>query len=120
MYRIKRFDLATVALYSFVMTFIVCLIVMIPVALLISAMGDMAQQSMPGYDDSFFPVANLGILFFLLVAVAYSVFATIIYTIIALLYNLISVKLGGIKIAVEKIDEQAVTTQHVEGLEEKG
>ena len=119
MYRIKHFDLATVALYTFVMTFIISLIFMIPLALIFSAMGEMAQQSMPGYADSFFPVANFGILFFLLLAVAYSVFATIIYTIIALLYNLLSIKLGGIKIAVEKLDDQSVVSQQVEGLEEK-
>ena len=119
MYRIKRFDLATVALYTFVMTFIISLIFMIPLGLFISAMGEMAQQSMPGYGDSFFSIADFGILFFIFLAVAYSVFATIIYTIIALLYNLISIKLGGIKIDVEKLADQPVVSRQVEGLEEK-
>jgi hypothetical protein len=116
MYRIKHFDLATVALYSFAMTLIIGLIILIPVGLFLSAMGDLAQESMPGTD--MFPFAQYGILFFIAIAFVYSIFATIIYTIIALLYNLLSLKLGGIKINVEKIAAAPVIEQQVEGLPE--
>ena len=117
MYRIKHFDLGTVALYSFVMTLIISLIIMIPFGLILSAVGDLAQDSMPGGNEMF-PFAQYGVLFFILIAIVYSVLATIIYTIIALLYNLLSLKLGGIKIDVEKIEGPTVIEQEVEGLPE--
>ena len=118
MYRIKHFDLGTVALYSFIMTFIISLIIFVPLGLFISAMGELAQESMPGVGDDLIPFADFGILIFLILAVAYSVVATIIYTIIALLYNLLSLKLGGIKVGVEKVQDAAVVDQKVEGLAE--
>jgi len=117
MYRLKHLDLATVALYTFIMTLIGSLLLMLPFAVLISAIGDLAGNSM-GYGNDFFPFANMGILFFFLIALGYSVFATILYTLIALLYNLLSIKLGGIKIAVEKESDAPVIEQPVEGLNE--
>jgi len=117
-YRIKHFDLGTIALYSFVMTLIISLIIMIPFGLILSAVGDLAQDSMQGYGDEMFPFAQYGVLFFILIAIVYSVLATIVYTIIALLYNLLSLKLGGIKIDVEKIEGPTVVEQDVEGLPE--
>ena len=119
MYKIKHFDLGTVALYSFIMTLVLSLIFMLPFGIFISAIGNLAQDSMP-YSEDIFPFANMGILFFFLLALAYSVFATIVYTLIALLYNLLSTKLGGIKIAVEKVSDTSVIDQPVEGLSENG
>jgi len=110
MYRIKHFDLGTVALYSFIMTFVVMLLFMVPFGLFMSAMPDMGDQM--------FPFADLGFLFLILIALAYAVIITIIYTIIALFYNLLSTKLGGIKVSVEKVEDAPVIDQQVEGLSE--
>jgi len=118
MYKIKHLDLATVALYSFVMTLVIFIIILIPIGLFMTSMMQLAQDSMPGLEQQMFPFANFGILFFLLIAIVYAVFATIVNTIIALIYNLLSMKLGGIKIKIEIVEDTTAIDSHVEGLDE--
>ena len=118
MYKIKHLDLATVALYSFVMTLIISVIIFIPVGLFFTAMIKLAQDSMPGFDQQMFPLANFGFLFFLFAAIFYAVIATIVNTIIALVYNILSLKLGGIRIKMETVEEITAIDSHVEGLDE--
>ena len=118
MYKIKHLDLGTVALYSFIMTLIIFLLLFIPIGLFVATMMQLAQDSMPGLEQEMFPFADFGLLFFVIIALAYSVVATIFNTIIALIYNLLSLKLGGIKVSVEKVEDTALIDSQVEGLNE--
>lgn len=118
MYRIKHFDLGTVALYTFIMTFIFSLLFFIPFGLIMATFANLAQDSMPGFNEGVIPFADFGILFLFIICLVYSVFATILYTIIALVYNLLSLKLGGIKVSVEKVEETTMIDSPVDGLNE--
>lgn len=120
MYRIKHFDLPSVALYSFILIFIVCLLFIIPFGLIFSYFAKLAQNNMPGFEEQFFPFMNFGFLFFFIITIVYAVIGAIVNTIIALIYNLLSLKLGGIKVTLDKVENspENVIDKQVEGLAE--
>ena len=100
MYQLKKIDIPTVALYSFLMFLILGLIFFLPLGLLISLISSMIPDTgMPEQD--FIPF--FGGIFIIIIPVFYAIIGMIVNVLIALLYNLLSIKLGGIKINLEKI-----------------
>ena len=99
MYKLKKIDIASVALYSFIMFLILGLIVFLPMGLLFSVISSFVPQS-DEFSPFIFPVFS-GI-FLVLIPIFYAVFGTITNVIIAAIYNLISIKFGGIKIELNK------------------
>jgi hypothetical protein len=104
MYQLKKIDIATVALYSFLIFLILGLVIFLPLGILsfifsnLLSRGDFYQHG----PSHFFPV--FGGIFLLLMPLAYGIIGMIINTLIALLYNLLSIKLGGIKVQLDKIE----------------
>lgn len=106
MFRLKKVDISSVALYSFLMFFILGLIFFLPFGLLLSILaGYITETGIPGQD--FLPVFS-GV-FLIIIPIFYAILAMIINVIIALCYNLLSLKLGGIKINLEEIGQIETT-----------
>ncbi|MBD3321694.1 MAG: hypothetical protein GF350_11420 [Chitinivibrionales bacterium] len=103
-YKLKKLDLGSVALYSFVMFFIISLLFMLPFSLFFMAMGNFFSNTMPE-NIPFNPFSLFSGIFLIFMPLLYAIFGTIINTVIALLYNLLSTRLGGIRFSVEKIAE---------------
>lgn len=102
MYRVNKIDLPTVALYSFMMLFILSLLFMLPFGLILSIIGN-SIPDMEGMEMGF--LSFFSGVFLLVIPIGYAVFGTIINVIIVLCYNLLSSKLGGIKIDLKKIGQ---------------
>ena len=102
MYQIKKVDLPTVALYSFLLFFIMALLFFLPFALLITIIGNTVPE-LEGAAFGFIPFFS-GI-FLLIIPVFYAVLATIMNVIIVLCYNFFAQRFGGIKIDLHKIGE---------------
>jgi hypothetical protein len=101
MYKIKRFDIGSIALYSFIMFLILGLLVFLPIGLLFSIISNFVPQT-DEFSPFIFPIFNGVFLFF--IPIFYAVVGTITNVIIAVIYNLISVKFGGIKIELDKAE----------------
>ncbi len=102
MYQLKKIDLPTIALYSFLMFFIMGLLFFLPFGLLFSIIGN----TIPEFERPEFGfISFFSGIFFIIIPVFYAIFATILNVIIVLCYNLLSVKLGGIKIDLKKMGE---------------
>ena len=101
MYKIKRIDIGSVAIYSFIMFLILGLIVFLPLGLLFSMISSFVPQS-DEFSPFVFPIFS-GV-FLLLIPIFYAVFGTIANVIIAAVYNLISLKFGGVKIELDKVE----------------
>jgi hypothetical protein len=101
MYKIKRFDIGSVALYSFIMFLILGLVIFLPMGLLFSVISNFAPQT-----DEFSPfiLPVFSGVFIIIIPIFYAVFGTITNVIIAAIYNLISMKFGGIKIELDKLE----------------
>ncbi|MBD3345645.1 MAG: hypothetical protein GF401_11345 [Chitinivibrionales bacterium] len=101
-YRLKKIDLGTVALYSFVLFFIISVIFMLPFGLIFMALGSFFSNSMPE-NVPFNPFSMFGGVFLVVMPLIYAILAAIFNTVIALIYNLLSTQMGGVKFSVEKI-----------------
>ena len=105
MYRLKKIDLSSVALYSFFMFLILGFIILLPFGLIgvfiSNSMQDAGFPNQPGGD----PLAFFSGVFLIILPLLYAIFGTFINIIIALIYNLISIKLGGIKFSITKLGE---------------
>ncbi|HKJ30696.1 MAG TPA: hypothetical protein VKA34_02660, partial [Balneolales bacterium] len=104
MFQLKKIDLGSVAIYSFILYLILSLLFMIPTWMFYT----MVNRLMPGMmgsqgQPSIFPF--LSGFFFIILPIIYAFFGTIMNLIIAIAYNLISLKLGGLRFTVAKIDE---------------
>ena len=117
MHQIKKIDLTSVALYSFIMTFVLILLISLPFGIVFTLLSEFIPDTSP-FEGQGFPFANLGILVFFIAALAYAILVTIMNTILALVYNLISSKLGGIKIAIEKVEEKGIDNTKYETLDD--
>ena len=102
MYQLKKIDIGTVALYSFLMFLILGLLILIPFGLFFSIMSSLLPER-GGIQSEAFPF--FGGIFIILIPIFYAVFGTIMNVLIVLFYNLLSLKLGGIKFNLEKIEE---------------
>ena len=100
MYQIKKIDLATVSLYSFLLFFFMGLLFILPFWLLFSIIG----SNIPDLQNS-----GLGILpifsglFILIIPVIYATFGSILNIIIVLFYNFFAGRFGGIKLELKEI-----------------
>jgi len=102
MYQVKKIDLPTVALYSFLMFLIMGLLLALPFGLLFSFIGD----SIPDLGgEEMGMLSFFSGIFLIIIPVFYAVFGTLINVLIVLCYNLLSVKLGGIKIDLKKLGQ---------------
>jgi len=102
MYQLKKIDLPTVALYSFLMLFILGLLLILPIGLLFTIIGN----SIPDLGgEEIGMISFFSGIFLFIIPVFYAVFGTLINVIIVLCYNLLSVKLGGIKIDLKKLGQ---------------
>ena len=102
MYQLKKIDLPTVALFSFLLFFIIALIFISPIVLLMTMIGE-AMPEVAGTEFDFIPFFS-GI-FLLIIPLFYAVLATIINVIIVLCYNFFAQRFGGIKIDLHKVGE---------------
>lgn len=102
MYKIKSFDLGSVALYSFLLYLILGLIILLPVGLLMSVLSGFMQNT-GEFDLGIFPF--LSGIFIFIIPIFYAVLGTIFNLVIAVIYNLLSKKFGGIKLEIENVDE---------------
>jgi len=105
MYSLKKLDITSVALYSFVMILIISLVFIIPFGLFFMAVYSfLPETGLPAGDfDGVFPALGWGLV--VLIPIIYALIGTITNVLIALLYNLLSKKLGGIKFSLEKVAE---------------
>ena len=109
MYQLKKLNIGSVAIYSFILIFVLSLIIMLPIGLfsmLISNLGSNAFAPR----HLFMP---LGAIFYLMFPVFYAIIGTVFNVILALVYNLVSGPLGGIKFNLEKIGEITEITDQV-------
>ena len=102
MYKLKNIDIGSVALYSFIMFLILGLIIFLPLGLLFSFISNFIPDT-GEIDTSIFPFFS-GI-FMVIIPLFYAVFGTIMNVIIVALYNFLSLKFGGIKLTIEKLNE---------------
>jgi hypothetical protein len=102
MFKLKNIDIGSVALYSFIMFLILGLIIFLPLGLIFSLVsnfmpdaGEMSTGMLPIFSG----------VFMIIIPLFYAVFGTIMNVIIVFIYNLLSMKFGGIKLTIEKLDE---------------
>ena len=104
MFQLKKIDLGSVAIYSFILYLILSLLFMIPTWMFYTMVNRLMPGMMGGQGQpSMFPF--FGGFFFIILPSIYAFFGTIMNLIIAIAYNLISLKLGGLRFTVEKIGE---------------
>ena len=101
MYQLKKINLGSVAVYSFILIFILGLLIMLPFGLVSMFVTNFAPRQFPPPHFAF--PFGFGLFFYLIFPVFYAIIGSIVNVILALLYNLISVPLGGSKFDLEKI-----------------
>ena len=102
MYQLKKIDIGTVALYSFLMFLILGLIIFLPMGFIMTIISSFLPET-GELQTELFPL--FGGILFILIPVLYAVFGTIVNIIVVLCYNLLSIKLGGIKIRLDKVGQ---------------
>ena len=102
MYKLKRIDIGTVALYSFIMLLILSLLFILPFGILVIIINKFIPSSGQPEPNLF---NMFGGLFIIIMPIFYAVFGTIMNVLIALCYNLLSLKFGGIKFEVIKLGQ---------------
>ena len=103
MYQLKKINLGSVAVYSFILIFILGLLIMLPFGLVSLFIASFAPRQFPP-PHFIFPF-GFGVIFYLFFPVVYAVAGTILNVILALVYNLISAPLGGIKFNLDKVGD---------------
>ena len=96
MYKLKSLDIASVALYSFLMYFILGLIIFLPFGFIFTLFSNFLPHT-DEFNPSFVLPAFTGVIIFL-IPIFYSVLGTIMNVIVVIIYNLLSKKIGGLKI----------------------
>jgi len=99
MYQIKKFDIGSVAIYSFILYLILTFIILLPIGLVFSLISNFIPDS-GELETGILPFIS-GI-FLLILPIFYAIIGTVINVIIVAIYNLISKKFGGIKFELEK------------------
>ena len=108
MFTLKKLDLASVALYSFLMILIISLIFIVPFGFIFMAIQSFIPDSgIPGEFDGIFPA--FGWAFIIGMPILYAALGTIINVLISFIYNLLSKKFGGIKFSLHKIADSSAT-----------
>ncbi len=102
MFQIKKIDIGSVALYSFIMLLILGLLIFIPIGLMLSFLSNFIPDA-GGLNNTAFNI--FGGFFIIIIPLFYAVFGTIMNVIIVFLYNLLSMKFGGIKLSIQKLSE---------------
>ncbi len=98
MHRLKKIDLGSVAIYSFLMIFII-MFVILSFFYLISKLfvpTEFFEASQIPFGGSF--------LFFIFLTLLYSIIAAVVNVIVVFIYNLLSTRIGGIKIELSEMD----------------
>ena len=101
MFQLKKIDISSVALYSFIMFLILGLIIFLPLGLMFSLLSSFLPDT-GEIESGLLPLFS-GV-FIIVVPLFYAVFGTIMNVLIAFIYNLLSMKFGGIKLTFEKLD----------------
>ncbi len=102
MFQLKKIDVSSVALYSFIMFLIISLILIIPFGLFFTFLSSVIPESSEYPSEAFSIFSGV---FIIILPLFYAVMGTIVNVLVALLYNALSKKFGGIKLTVEKLDE---------------
>lgn len=105
MYHLKKIDIGSVALYSFLMFLILGFIFILPFGLIGVFISNFVQEAgfpnQPGTD----PFSFFSGIFIIILPLFYAIFGTIMNIIVALVYNLLSIKLGGLKFSIHKLGD---------------
>ena len=99
MFSLKSIDIASLALYSFLMYLILGLIIFLPLGFFFSIVSNFLPDT-GEFDSMILPF--FGGIFLILIPLLYAVFGTIMNVIIVIIYNLLSKKFGGIKIELSR------------------
>ncbi|MBK8944401.1 MAG: hypothetical protein IPM32_03925 [Ignavibacteriae bacterium] len=102
MYQIKKFDIGSVALYSFILYLILTFIILLPIGLILSFVSNFIPNS-DELETGVLPFIS-GIFIFIL-PIFYAVIGTVINVIVVAIYNLISKKFGGIKFELQNVNK---------------
>ena len=101
MYKLRKIDISSVALYSFIMLLVISFIFMIPFGLIMTAVSSMMPYEEMGGGG--IPAFFSGIFLFILPFI-YAIFGTVVNVLLVLLYNLLSSKFGGIAVELNHVD----------------
>ncbi len=101
MYRLKKINLGSVAVYSFVLIFILGVIIMLPFGAINMFLSGLMPSRL-GPPHTVFPFSAVFYFFF---PIMYAVMGTIVNVILAFIYNMVSKPLGGLRFDLEKIAE---------------
>jgi hypothetical protein len=101
MYKIKRIDIPSAALYSFIVFLILGIIIFLPIGILFSVVSNVVPQT--GLSSPFYLPVFSGV-FFILAPVFYAFAGMITSVVITVIYKLISLKLGAIKLELKKVE----------------
>jgi hypothetical protein len=103
MYRLKHLDIGSVAVYSFLLIFILGVLFMLFFGLL-NWMIIQPMQHMSNAPSRFFPGFAFHSFFLIIFPLIYAVAGTVFNVVMALIYNLVARALGGLKIDLERVD----------------
>ena len=106
MYQIKKIDIGSVALYSFILYLILTFIIMLPIGLILSLASSFIPDTSE-IESGILPF--LSGIFIIIMPIFYAIVGTIVNVIVVAIYNLISKKFGGIKLEMEKLNEFSQT-----------
>jgi hypothetical protein len=110
MYRLKKFDLGSVALYSFLIFTIISAIIFIPIGLFMSLLSNAIPEE--SFDESDInPLKALPGVLMILIPLIYGFFGALLNTLLAWIYNLLSVRFGGLRFQLEKVTESEAMNQ---------
>ena len=110
MYQVRSINLGSVALYSFLIFFILGLVFVLPMGCMGYLFSSLAPSLPPDQTggQALNPDALMGFLgagFILAMPFLYGIMGAVMNTLLALVYNLLSMKLGGLKIELEKVPD---------------
>ena len=99
MYQIKKFDIGSVAIISFILFSILGFMLAIPFSFFGYLISSLSPSSVQNESSSIF-----GLLFIIILPIFYGIAGTIMNVIMAAIYNIIANKMGGLKIELVKLE----------------
>jgi len=99
MYQLKKINIGSVAVYSFILIFVLSIVLMLPFGAIVLFLRSMAGNALAPRHS----IMPFGLGFYIFFPIIYAIIGTIINVFIVFIYNLLSASMGGIKIKLEKI-----------------
>jgi len=104
-YRLKKIDLGSVALYSLVFYTLFTLLALLPFILIFAFLSSIIPSDFTGQGLPLYGFEYFGGIFIIVLAAGNVIFGTLINVLLALVYNLLSLKMGGLKFVLDDIEE---------------